>query len=332
MALAKSKILMFLVVVFILPSAVPDSGAVSRERWKIAVLLWHESPNDLAALRGLKRGLAAMNMAQDLVVLNAHADEPKAKDLLRRSIGEGAQLIVALGTRSAKIAAATTTTTPIVFTAVTNPVLSGITPSWSGSGTNVAGNSNWLDRREMISSFKLALPTLKKLGVLRSPDNSVSRAEIAEARAALGSSPELELIEIEVKEPAKVGEVLEKNLERLDAVWVPIDFPLYQEKPLAQIVKVARARRIPIFSSTVRCAGAGALVVLTVDFELLGLKASALIRDILVRGKVPGKMKVGRMKSSRLFVDLEAARHINLKLPFELILGAHRLFGAEPKK
>lgn len=313
-------------------SATSAERSNENKKWHIAVLLWHESPNDLAALGGIKRGLAAMDMGQNVVVLKANADEEKAKELLKSAIKKGADLLVALGTRAAKIAAAEVKNCPIVFTAVTNPVLSGITPSWEGSGRNIAGTSNWLDRREMLTSFCQALPKMKKLCVLRSPENSVSQAEILEAHNALPNFPGLELTEIVVKDPKKVGQLLEDRLDNVDAVWVPIDFPLYQSEPLKQIVATTRKRRIPIFSSTARCAGAGAVLVLTVDYEVLGLKASSMIRDILVRGLAPSSLKVGRMKSSRLFVDLEAARHIGLKPPFDLILRAHRLFGAGPVK
>ncbi|MFT7618809.1 MAG: putative ABC transport system substrate-binding protein [Planctomycetota bacterium] len=323
-------VFLLLASLMLMPSGGVPTAAGSQQvkKWHIAVLLWHESPNDLAALKGLKRGLAAMKMGQNVFVLKANADEKKAKQLLKKTIADGVDLIVALGTRSAKIAAAEVKTCPIVFTAVTNPVLSGITPSWTGSGRNIAGNSNWLDRREMLTSFRQALPTMKKLCVLRSPSNSVSQAEIAEAHNALPTCPGLELEEIVVKDPKAVGKLLAEKLSGVDAVWVPIDFPLYQIEPLKQIIQETRKRRIPVFSSTARCAGAGALLVLTVDYELLGLKASSMIRDILVRGRNPSAIEVGRMKSSRLFVDLEAARHIGLKPPFDLILNAHRLFGA----
>ena len=294
--------------------------------------MWHESPNDIAALDGLKRGLKAMGMGEGLVELRAKGNKVKAKKLLVQAKKKGVDLFVALGTKSAQIIQAWEKKIPIVFTAVTNPVLSRITSSWTGSKKNIAGNSNWLDRKEMLRAFRLALPSLKNLLVLKSPGNSVSSAEISEARKAMKALPNLMLTELEIRDARTVGKTLGKNLAGVDAIWIPIDFPLYQEAALSQIVQEAGRERIPIFSSTLRCAGRGAIVVSAVDYQLLGLKASALVRDILVHGVNPGSIPIGRMKSFRLFVDLGAARRINLKLPFELILGAHRLFGAEVKK
>ncbi len=313
----------------ILLMALSGSGVAQNLTPQIAVLQWHDSPNDVAALRGLRRGLAAMNMAGHVRILKAGGDRKKATRLLAGIQAGKVDLLVTLGTRATRIAMSETRDVPIVFTAVTNPVLSGITSSWSGAGGRVCGNSNWLDRRDMLKAFNLAVPGMKRLLVVRTPDNPVSGAEIKEARQALKGMPGLKLVVVDVTDANKVAQVLRPHLEEADGIWVPIDFPLYQEEPLRRLMDVAQKRKIPVFSSTPRCAGTGALVVMTVDFELLGLKASALVRDVLRHRRDPGAIPVGRLKSSRLFVDVAAARRIGLKLPLDLILAAHRLFGAE---
>ena len=195
-------------------------AAPGKTKWRIAVLMWHESPNDIAALDGLKRGLKAMGMGEGLVELRAKGNKVKAKKLLVQAKKKGVDLFVALGTKSAQIIQAWEKKIPIVFTAVTNPVLSRITSSWTGSKKNIAGNSNWLDRKEMLRAFRLALPSLKNLLVLKSPGNSVSSAEISEARKAMKALPNLMLTELEIRDARTVGKTLGKNLAGVDAIWI----------------------------------------------------------------------------------------------------------------
>ena len=71
---------------------------------------------------------------------------------------------------------------PIVFTAVTNPVSSGIADSWKSSGRNVTGSSNWIKLEDKLATFKNCVPYLKTLGIIYNPDNPVPAAEISEAK------------------------------------------------------------------------------------------------------------------------------------------------------
>jgi putative ABC transport system substrate-binding protein len=220
---------------------------------------------------------------------------------------------------------------PIVFSAVTNPVISGISPSWQGGRERVAGNSNWLDRGRMLDVFRQAVPRLRRLAIIRSPDNAVSAAELEEARLALPQRPDLEIVELVVSEVGQLDAVLDRSLAGVDAIWLPIDYDLYQPEPLARLVARARAARKPVVSSISRAAGAGALVTLTVDYRQLGLKASSIVRRVL-EGEAPGEIEIGRMRSTRLHVDLGAARAIGLELPIDLLLDAHEIVGREDER
>ena len=298
----------------------------------VAVLIWHDSPNDKKALVGLKRGLAALGLAASVREMNVDRDASLAKRRLEACDRGGTRCVVALGTRAAQLAKEHIRRIPVIFTAVTNPVLSGIAASWDGSGTNVAGNSNWLDRREMLAAFRLAVPELGRLCVLTSRDNAVSRAEVIEAREALASAPGMTLARKVVEDMSDLPRVLAEALREADAIWVPIDFQLYQEKPLALITSEAAKARIPVVSSTGKCAGAGALVVVTVDYEALGLKAASIVKRVLLKGEDPGRIPIGRMSGARIYVDLAAARRIERKVSLDLVLDAYRVYGGERKE
>lgn len=304
-------------------------GGAAERNEAIVAILWHDSPNDLKALQGVKTGLEALGMLERLRVEELRQDEARAKETLERVERDGAALVLALGTQAATLAKKHLRTTPMVFTAVTNPVLSGIVTDWAGSGTTIAGNSNWLDRRAMLESFRQALPDLKRLGVLTTRDCAVSEAEVAEATDVTRTMTDIRI----VHERLAGIDDLERGLSRLlvgvDALWVPIDFALYQREPLARIVSAALKARIPVVSSSERCAGEGALIVVAVDYEILGLRAAALVKSILVDRVFPGGLPVGRLTGSRTYVDVGAARRLGRVVPLDVILKAHRLFDGD---
>ena len=90
----------------------------------IGVFFWHDSPNDRATFAGIQRGLAAAKVAVRFVERHAEADEAKAIRQLAELRAEPCQLVLALGTRATQLAQQHLVDVPIVFAAVTNPVLS----------------------------------------------------------------------------------------------------------------------------------------------------------------------------------------------------------------
>ncbi|MCB9832031.1 MAG: hypothetical protein H6807_06100 [Planctomycetes bacterium] len=315
------RLSLLLVVAALLPLTAPTERRPAPRPARVAIFLWENSPNDLEALAGLRRGLEVMAI-EVVAEIRADQDEARARRELLALEDDGIDLLVALGTRSVLLAREVLPRTRIVFSAVTNPVLAGIAPGWAGSGGPIAGNSNWLDRRRMLEVFGQGVPGLRRLACLRTPGNAVSAAEFEEARVAAAAIEGLEIVDAPVADPAELPRLLDRLLPEVDAVWLPIDIALYQKEPMRVLFEHAVEARKPVVASVARAAGAGALLTLSVDYRQLGLKASSLVRRVL-EGEDPGTIPIGRMSATRLHVDLDAARRIGLELPIDLLLDAH---------
>src|SRR5262249_33744888 len=132
---------------------------------------------------GMRAALKDSGRNHELLVETAHEDEKCAAEILARWRDEAVDLVFAMGTRAALIAADHVRDLPVVFTAVTNPVESGVVRSWQGSGRNLAGNSNWIPPETLLHVFRLAVPGLSRIGFLYSPGTVVSEAELRSMRA-----------------------------------------------------------------------------------------------------------------------------------------------------
>ena len=322
------KLLLSLLLVFV---GVKQAEA-QVEKDEIVVLFWHDSPNDGKALVGLKRGLHALGLVDRLRVINLDQNDERSKATLAACESAPAALVIALGTEAARRAKAGLKTVPMVFSAVTNPLLSGIVATWEGSGELVAGNSNWLDRRTMLQVFRRALPDLRRLLILTSKGNAVSEAEFLEASEAAEEDGAIKLDRLIVESPDALETLLGAHLDKADALWIPIDLALYRAGTLERIVELAARRGVPIVSSSQRCAGRGAMVVVTVDYEALGLQAASLVKSIVIEKRDPGLLPVGRIRSPRLYVDLDAARRLKRRIPLDLILEAWKVFDSKHRR
>ena len=312
------------------------SSAAAQEHapWRIGVLLWHRSPNDLQALDGIRNAFRVSGRPHALEVVEADSDEARAATLLAGLRAKRVDLIVAMGTQAALLCKQHVSDLPVVFTAVTNPVESKLVPDWSGSGSNLAGNSNWIEPQTVLDVFRMAVPDLTRLGVLRSTSTGVvSAAELAAMRVLLAGpdAPKLALHE----ELARDVDDLDAAVARLaaakvEAIWIPIDFLVYEN--IARVADAARARGVPLVSSSLRGVTEGAVAGLVVDYETLGARAVLIALDVLERGREPRSIPIGRMAGYQVVVNLAAARRANYEVPLPMLAVADLILDVEPKE
>lgn len=302
------------------------TAASAPERYKIGVLFWHESPNDELALKGVRSGLVLSRIDAEIEVVNAHGDADVARRTLKSWRDRGFDLVYAMGTSAALQAKETLTKIPVVFTAVTNPVGSGVVPSWDGSGTNLCGNSNWIEAPEVLTVFRNAIPDLARLGVVLNRNNPVSIEEVAEAKRYFKEHPEkrLALFEEYLRGPDDLEAAVKKLLKRgSQAIWIPIDYDVYRN--IDRVAAITVPKKIPLVTSQASAVRDGAVAGVTVDYHALGERSVILAEQVLRQGVDPGSLPVGRMHSYRVIVNLAAARKAKLEIPLALLATADEI-------
>ena len=305
-----------------------DIAVESRRSYRFGVLFWHSSPNDEAALAGLRDGLRQRGWPHRLDVQRANEDEKKARAILDAFVRQKVDVVFSLGTKATLLAKERVKSIPVVFTAVTNPVESKILPSWRGSGSNLAGTSNWIESATVLRVFRLAVPRIARLGVLRShAAGLVSSAEIRGLKRVLEREDSERGARTVLSEAYVDGDgtSLDKALrslvaQRVEAIWIPIDRSVYEQMP--KILAFAKKQRLPLLSSSLRGTRSGACAGIVVDYEQLARRAVVIALDILDRHEKPGSIPVGTMRGYQVVVNLEAAKLCAHELPLELLIVA----------
>ncbi|MFH1998375.1 MAG: ABC transporter substrate-binding protein [Planctomycetota bacterium] len=292
------------------------------ETWRLGVFLWHESPNDLVALQGIREALSETGRPYELVVRQANSDRQEAEKILREFQAAPMTLLFAMGTEAALMARDQIQRIPVVFTAVTHPVESMVVRSWSGSGNHLAGNSNWIGPETLLNVFHLAVPRLERLGILRSSTTGVvSAAELLGMREYLSttSSPTLEIIEAVADSVEDIRPAVHRLLEsKVQAIWIPIDFLIY--KNMEEVLSAMENNMLPLVSSSLKGAEAGAVAGVLVDYAMLGRRAVAIALKVLLEGRDPATLPVETMNSYQVVVNLGAARRCGYELPLSLLV------------
>ena len=294
----------------------------------VGVFLWHDSPNDLMTLAGVRAGLADAGVAVRMLERQADSDPDVARAQLAELQDRGCALVLALGTRATQLAREhLDDDVPIVFAAVTNPVTAGIVPDWQHPAPGLYGASNWIDPQAVIDVFRLAVPGLTDLGMLRSRENGVvSAAELLGMREYLrrDDAPKVTVHEVVVEDERDLPRAARELAERgVDAIWIPIDLTVYSN--VTAVERGLGNARIPLLTTAAAGVRNGALVAAAVDYRLHGRRAAALVLRVLRDGRLPDERPVDRMLSSLVVVNLKAAQRVGVELPLSLLALADEL-------
>jgi putative ABC transport system substrate-binding protein len=325
------------VLLLLAAASAPASGvtagaapAPAAERPRIGVLFWHDSPNDREAFEGVRDGFALAGLDPIFEVVEARGDDAAARKALRDFEARGESLVYALGTGAALRARDELKRVPVVFTAVTDPVGSGVVAAAAGSGTNLCGTSSGVDPAAALAVFRAALPSLSTLAVVFDPANPVSRREVEvmrEAGAALRPPVRLAAREVAaeaLRKPGAVREACAAALAGAEALWIPIDIEVYSRA--AEAAEAAAAARRPVFSTAASAARTAACVCVTAAFRSVG-RSSVVLAAAALRGEDPGRMPVRWPGSSRVVLNLEAAARSGFEVPLTVIAAADEFAG-----
>lgn len=310
------KLLLIVTGLWILLSA--SMVNADNQPYKIGILMWHESQHDEKALEGFITGMELSGISHKIELKRAYGDESQARIFLRNWKEKKVDLVFTIGTKGTLWAMEEINQIPIVFSAVTDPVATGIAESWRSSGRNITGSSNWIECKNKLKIFKEAIPHLKKLGVIYRADNPVPWAEIICAR----DSPGLDVVLEEA--PIEGVEQIEGAVERLiaqgvDALWIPIEDMVY--KNMSHVGRITHPARLPVVSSTFEAleelpkGDPVGIVSVTVDYESLGRLCVPAAIEILTKGKDPRDIPIITSDRYYVTINVNAADAIRYHIP-----------------
>jgi putative ABC transport system substrate-binding protein len=231
-------------------------------------------------------------------------------------------IIVVWGPAFALAAKRATTTTPIVFFILTDPVAWGIVRSYAHPGGNITGITTFASN-EIIAKFlefsKEAVPSLARLAVLFSTEQTVNREHKA-VMAAAAKSLSIELDEIEIGEPSDLASEVPKAKDRgAQALFVwPTGLAFSFAK---QISDVALTNRLPSIHPYTEGALAGGLLGYGPDFTEEARRGAAYV-DKILKGDRPSGLPVEQVSKYELVVNLKTAKALGLTVPPALLARA----------
>ena len=160
------------------------AGPAHADTVSISVAQFVEHPALDAVLKGFQDDLDENGTQAVYQVHNAQANMATAQQIGSQIMGERPDLILTIATPTSQAVAQAMKkaphmrTTPLLFTAVTDPIVAGLVKDLSRPGGNITGVSDLLPVDEHMAGVKRFLPNLKTLGVLYNAGEANSKITV----------------------------------------------------------------------------------------------------------------------------------------------------------
>ena len=300
------------------PSASPAaSGSAAAKTYKIGITQIVSHPSLDASREGFKKAITDAGLKATFDEKNAQGDQATATSIANTFNSGGYDLVLAIATPTAQASAQAIQDTPILFTAVTDPVSAKLVASMDAPGANITGTSDMNPVADQIALVKQIKPDAKSVGIIYSSGEVNSEVQVKLARTAAAAEG-LTVVEKTVTTTGEVAQAA-SSLD-VDAIYVPTDNNVVSG--MASVVQVAEQKKIPLIVGEGDSVAKGGLITYGLDYNKLGYQTGEMAVKILRDGADPATMPVESQKDLSLYVNTKAAARMGITLAADLLAKA----------
>lgn len=253
---------------------------------------------------------------------NAQNDQTNLKTICQKFSNNRYDMIVAIATPSAQAAIGETKEIPIVFSACTDPVGSGLVPSLEKPGANVTGTSDAVSAEKIMELAMRITPDIKTIGALYNSGETNSIAVINNLKEYAKNNG-LTVIEATVTNSSEVQQATASLADKADAIFSPIDNTIASAMPV--VSQVAKQAKIPVYVGADSMVKDGGLATYGINYVILGQETANIAVQIL-EGQKPGDIPVMTMKDMDIYLNKTTAEAIGITVPEDVINEAAAIF------
>ncbi len=248
----------------------------------------------------------------EYVFKNAQFDTTIAASIAQDFKEENADVIMAIATTVAMAVAPLSTTTPIVFSAVSDPVGAGLTGNLDNPDLNMTGTSDEIQVELILDKALEVNPDLKKLGVIYNKGEANSITNIAKAQA-YADSKGIEIIEATITNINEVQSAINVLTSKCDAIFAPNDNTVANAMSL--VSQACATAKVPLYVGADSMVADGGFLSVGINYEDLGKETANMVHAILT-GTAAADLPVKVFKEDlKIYVNEAILNQIGVTLP-----------------
>ncbi len=247
---------------------------------------------------------------------SAQGNTATAGQIAKQFVGDNPDVIVAISTPSAQSIVAATTTIPIVYTAVSDPLGAKlINADGKPFQDNLTGLSSQLPLDPQLDLLQQIKPNLKTIGYVYSPGEANSVSLRDSLRAALPARG-LKLLDIPANRPTDIGMATRSLQGRADIIYTSFDNNV--ASAFEAMTQAANEIQLPIIASDEFSVQRGATAALGVNDYDFGRVTGKMVYRIL-SGEAVNTVKPEVMNDLTLYVSPKHAEAQGVSLSADML-------------
>lgn len=242
---------------------------------------------------------------------NAQGEQRNLKTISQQ-LAESSDVVLAIATPSAQSLANTTQTTPVIFSAVTDPVSAKLVESREHPGGNVTGTSDQSSDAisTQINLIKKVLPKAKTIGILYTQSEPNSVVQKDEAKRLLEEKG-FTVVEKTILDSNNVKAAAESLMAEVDMVFVPTDNII--SSTMETVKQVSIKHKVPVFGGSTEMIAVGGLYNYGTNYEELGRQTARMLIRVL-KGEKPENIAVELPEKLELYTNQEMADALGIDI------------------
>ena len=242
---------------------------------------------------------------------NAQGEQRNLKTISQQ-LAESSDVVLAIATPSAQSLANTTQTTPVIFSAVTDPVSAKLVESREHPGGNVTGTSDQSSDAisTQINLIKKVLPKAKTIGILYTQSEPNSVVQKDEAKRLLEEKG-FSVVEKTILDSNNVKAAAESLMAEVDMVFVPTDNII--SSTMETVKQVSIKHKVPVFGGSTEMIAVGGLYNYGTNYEELGRQTARMLIRVL-KGENPENIAVELPEKLELHTNKEMADALGIDI------------------
>ncbi|TWT11991.1 ABC transporter substrate-binding protein [Streptococcus sp. sy004] len=288
-----------------------SSQSSSTDSVKVGILQYMEHDSLTAARKGFVDELAANGYKEgekiSLDYQNAQGDQANLQTISEQLVSKN-DLVLAIATPAAQSLATTSTDTPILFTAVTDPLSADLVESLDKPKTLLSGTSDQAPIDKQIELLGQALPTAKTVGILYTTSERNSEVQVEQAKKLLEKAG-YQVVVKGINSTNEVQDATSSLMKDVDAVFVPTDNTI--ASTMTMIGDLSVANKVPVIGGSTDMVDQGGLLTYGTNYEALGRQTAKMAIKVL-EGADVSELSVEYPETVNLHVNQDIAKQLGI--------------------
>ncbi|HEM3032336.1 TPA: ABC transporter substrate-binding protein [Streptococcus suis] len=288
-----------------------SSEQASSDVVKVGVLQYMEHESLTAAREGFVAELEANGYKEgEKLVLdyqNAQGDQANLQTISEQLI-DGNDIVLAIATPSAQSLATVSTETPIVFTAVTDPLSADLVESIEKPGGLLTGTSDQAPIDKQVELLGQAVPDAKTVGILYTTSERNSEVQVEQAKELLEKAG-YKVVVKGITSSNEIQDATTSLMKDVDALFIPTDNTV--ASTMTMIGELSVEHKVPVIGGSTDMVDEGGLLTYGTNYEALGRQTAKMAIKI-IEGANVSETAVEYPETVSLHVNEEMAQKLGI--------------------